>query len=59
MLIYDPSAVVTEMTTRAASMRDFTLVLENEIIPALQAQSDTFQEIQGATRQIFKTMSET
>ena len=52
-------ALVTEMTTRAASMRDFTHVLETEVVPVLQSQGNVFQELQAASRQMFKTMAET
>lgn len=40
-------------------MRDFTHVLETEIIPVVQSQYDAYQELQTASRQIFKTMAET
>ncbi len=37
-------------------MRDFTHILETEILPTLKEQADIYCDLQGATRRLFETL---
>ena len=49
---------VTEFACRAGSMRDYTRILEDEVIPVLKAQSNTYQELAQEIYRIFTSLNE-
>ena len=49
---------VMDKVLKCRTMRDFTLILETELLPTLKEQDETFVEISRSARQVFETMKD-